>query len=104
MRGVDPEDFILLLDHQPCEQEAVDAAGCDLMLSGHTHAGQIWPVGQISQAAGIVEMNYGYRKLNRLQVIVSSGLVGWGYPIRTSRHCEYVVIEVGNENKMKGAK
>lgn len=95
-KDVDRTDFILLLDHQPCELEAADAAGCDMMLSGHTHAGQIWPAGQLSQAAGIVELNYGYRKLNRLQVIVSSGLVGWGYPMRTSRHCEYVVIDVEN--------
>lgn len=71
-----------MLDHQPSELEAADRAGYDLLLSGHTHAGQIWPTGLISQAAGIVEWNYGYRKLDHLQVIVSSGIGGWGYPIQ----------------------
>lgn len=92
--GADQEDFLLLLDHQPCELEAVDRSGCDLMLSGHTHAGQIWPTGLISQGLGIVEQNYGWRQMDHLQVIVSSGIAGWGYPVRTSRHCEYVVVEV----------
>lgn len=96
--GADRSSFLLLLDHQPSELEAADRAGYDLLLSGHTHAGQIWPTGLISQAVGIVELNYGQRKLDHLQVIVSSGIGGWGYPIRTSRHCEYVIISVeGNK-------
>lgn len=94
LEGADGSDFLLLLDHQPCELAEADRQGYDLMLSGHTHAGQIWPTGLISQAAGIVEMNYGQRKMDHLQVIVSSGIGGWGYPIRTSRHCEYVIISV----------
>jgi uncharacterized protein len=88
------DKFILLLDHQPCELEAADRAGCDLMLSGHTHAGQIWPSGLISQGTGMVELNYGYRMMNHLQVIVSSGIAGWAYPVRTSKHCEYVIVTV----------
>ena len=88
------DKFILLLDHQPCALEAADRAGCDLMLSGHTHAGQIWPSGLISQGTGMVELNYGYRMMNHLQVIVSSGIAGWAYPVRTSKHCEYVIVTV----------
>ena len=38
-RGQDP--FTLLLAHNPLELEAADACGVDLVLSGHTHGGQI---------------------------------------------------------------
>ena len=27
-------------------------------------------------------------------VIVSSGVAGWGYTIRTAEHCEYVVVDI----------
>ena len=49
--------FLLTLDHQPLEVEENDTAGVDLMLSGHTHAGQLFPVGYLTELCG--KMNYG---------------------------------------------
>ena len=72
-------------------------AGVDLSLSGHTHAGQIWPTGQLGELIGVNELNYGYRQDGDYQVIVSSGIGGWGYPIRTGRHSEYVVITLNTK-------
>lgn len=92
--GVDTEDFLLLLDHQPRELEQNREAGYDLQLSGHTHGGQIWPVGLISDVLGFGEINYGHRKMENFQAIVSSGMAGWGYPIRTGCHSEYVIVDV----------
>lgn len=89
---VSKDSFLLLLDHQPRNLEENKKAGVDLQLSGHTHAGQIWPTGQLGALFGITELNYGYRKDGNYQVIVSSGIGGWGYPIRTGGHSEYVVI------------
>ena len=43
IKGVDMEDFILVLDHKPKDVEACGDIGCDLQLSGHTHGGQVWP-------------------------------------------------------------
>lgn len=71
----------------------------DLSLSGHTHAGQIWPTGQLGELIGVNELNYGYRQDGDYQVIVSSGIGGWGYPIRTGGHSEYVVITLNTKNK-----
>lgn len=88
------DKFLLVLDHQPVELEENAALGVDLQLSGHTHAGQIWPTGQLSEAFGIVEKNYGLEKIGEFQAIVSSGIAGWGYPVRTGGHSEYVVISV----------
>ena len=86
--------FILLLDHQPVDLKENEEAGVDLQLSGHTHGGQIWPIGLISDLLGFGELNYGYKKSGNFQVIVSSGIGGWGYPIRTGCHSEYLMVTV----------
>ncbi len=41
-------EFIIMVDHQPAETEKNADAGVDLLLSGHTHNGLIWPIGIIS--------------------------------------------------------
>ena len=57
-----------------------------------THAGQIWPVGPLTELGG--DLNYGLYHKEEIDVIVSSGIAGWGYPIRTGKHCEYVVVHI----------
>lgn len=87
-------DFILLLDHQPKELDENAATGVDLQLSGHTHGGQIWPMGFLSKLAGVNEEYYGFHQIGNYRVIVSSGLAGWGYPVRTECPSEYVVVNI----------
>ena len=90
----DEDKYIIVADHQPVEYELSKEAGANLVLSGHTHAGQIFPVGYLTTLVGNAEQNYGLMQDEHFVGIVSSGLVGWGFPIRTSGHCEYVVINV----------
>ncbi len=94
MESVRQDDFILMLDHQPLDLVINKNLGIDLQLSGHTHAGQIWPIGQISETFEINEMTYGHNQMEDFQIIVSSGMAGWGYPFRTSGHSEYLVIDI----------
>lgn len=94
LQGVDEDDFLLLLDHQPVGLKENADAGYDLQLSGHTHAGQMWPVGPLTTLFRMVELNYGYRKQGNFQAIVTSGIAGWGYPLRTGKHSEYVMIKI----------
>lgn len=96
MEGLDPQAYHILLDHQPREFEANAAAGYDLMLSGHTHSGQIWPMGLLVEALDRGTILYGHEARGGMDVIVSSGLVGWGYPIRTEGHSEAVIVRVVN--------
>lgn len=94
LENVSQDKFTLLLDHQPSDLNENSKLGYDLQLSGHTHAGQIWPVGLICDLFNINDLNYGYEKIDNFQVIVSSGISGWGYPIRTGSNSEYVIIDV----------
>jgi predicted MPP superfamily phosphohydrolase len=94
LSNVDKRKFLLLLDHQPSEFLENSNAGLDLQLSGHTHGGQIWPEGLFNEMTGVGQLNYGYEEINNYQVIVSSGISGWGYPLRTGSHSEYVVVDV----------
>lgn len=96
MEGLDPGAYHILLDHQPRYFEENAAAGYDLMLSGHTHSGQIWPMGLIVAALDKGTILYGHEVRDGMDVIVSSGLVGWGYPLRTEGHSEYVLVHLKN--------
>lgn len=95
--NIDKKNFILLLDHQPSELYENSLLGYDLQLSGHTHKGQIWPLGLISELFNFNELEYGYKKIGNYEVIVSSGISGWNYPIRTGSKSEYLIINVTNE-------
>ena len=55
-----------------------------IQLSGHTHAGQIWPLGYF--------LKYGYYQDKRL--IVSSGVGAWHNPVRTSKYSEIVEVNI----------
>lgn len=87
-------EYIITLDHQPTEYKENKEIGVDLILSGHTHAGQIFPVGLIIDIFNTSEMSYGHKKDDTLNAIVSSGIAGWGFKIRTSRHSEYVIVNI----------
>ncbi len=84
----------IVLDHQPLEYQEVQQAKCDVILSGHTHGGQVWPAGLFSTVFHFNELNYGQKKMDQMNAIVTSGIAGWGYPIRTEHHSEYVVIHI----------
>jgi predicted MPP superfamily phosphohydrolase len=87
------EDFsqpVILLDHQPFALNKAVEAGIDLQLSGHTHAGQIWPLNYITR--GIFEVDHGYLKKGNTHFYVSNGAGTWGPPIRIGNTPEIVEI------------
>lgn len=81
---------IILLDHQPKDTAAAADLGVDLQLSGHTHGGQIFPGGFISDIVN--EATYGLKTNDDYHLIVSSGCSVWGIPYRTERTSEIAVI------------
>jgi predicted MPP superfamily phosphohydrolase len=92
MANVDKRFPIIMMDHQPIGlNEAVDA-GVDLQLSGHTHHGQIWPFGWITEA--IYEVSWGYLKKNQTHFYVSSGAGTWGPPVRLGNTPEIINLRI----------
>lgn len=89
--------FHIIVDHQPRDMDENEEAGFDLMLSGHTHGGQMWPVGLITTLFDHGTVNYGQKSFGDMQLIVSSGIAGWGYPLRTGKHSEFVVIDIAKK-------
>lgn len=90
--GQDKNSVWIVIDHQPACYDEVKEAGCDMILSGHTHAGQIWPLGLFARLLKLDEMSYGYEQSDGLWEVVTSGMAGWGIPIRTQNHSEYMLI------------
>lgn len=94
-KGLDKTNYMVVLDHQPIDYEAQKEAGADLVLSGHTHGGHIFPAGLIGeQLTHINCMTYGLRQEDGTAFEVSSGISGWEIPFKTGCISEYVVIDV----------
>ena len=83
---------VVVLDHNPISIETY-YEGVDLVLSGHTHRGQIFPGSLITNAMYAVDYGY-YRNEHGVQAIVSSGSGTWGLPMRVGTHCEVVRINL----------
>jgi predicted MPP superfamily phosphohydrolase len=95
LENVDKSKFILTLDHQPNDYDKNKAAGTDLILSGHTHAGQIWPANFFLELFKFNDGVYGMeRDEDGFNAIITSGIAGWGYTIKTSSPAEYVIVDI----------
>lgn len=87
------DTFTVCVDHTPVEQNECSQAGVDLLLSGHTHGGQLFPINIMEELLWHMPA-YGRREYGSMSAIVSSGMGVGAYNLRNLHHCEYVVINV----------
>ena len=92
LQGIDRNQYIILLDHQPYHLEEAEQGGVDLQLSGHTHHGQVWPLNWVTKK--MYECDYGQWKRGKTDYYVSSGMGIWGGKFRIGTDSEYAVITV----------
>ncbi len=87
---LNPDLFTVLMYHRPEGLEAAGAAGVDLMLSGHTHRGQIFPWGWLVKMR--FKQLYGVYEANGCTLYVSSGAGVWGPLMRLGSRNEIPLI------------
>jgi len=89
---VDSKLPIIVIDHQPLEQDRVVALGADLMVSGHTHQGQLWPFKILTKL--IYKIEDGLVQKDNTHLYVSPGYGTWGPPVRIGNRPEIAVFRL----------
>lgn len=95
-QNLDKSKFSIVLDHQPRDYASQAASGVDLVLSGHTHGGQLIPLVQLMKIPGMSGDNnvYGLQSRDQTRFIVSSGISDWELLFKTGCRSEYVIIDI----------
>ncbi|WP_019911160.1 metallophosphoesterase [Paenibacillus sp. HW567] len=92
LEGLDLSRPVIMMDHQPTGFDLAAKAGVDVLLSGHTHRGQIAPNHWITKR--LFELDWGYLRKDNMHVVVSSGYGTWGPPIRLASRSELIKLEI----------
>lgn len=82
---------VIAINHPPLFQKTLNSAGVDLMVSGHTHRGQFWPLRYVTKMIYGV-YHYGLNNYKNLQVLTTSGVGTAGPPLRLFNTPEIVSI------------
>ncbi|MGD9227932.1 MAG: metallophosphoesterase [Desulfobacterales bacterium] len=85
-----PPGVTVLLSHTPWQADRAADAGASLMLSGHTHGGQIWPFGYLVRR--VYPLLGGRYEVGGMSVIVCRGTGTWGPRMRLWRPGEILRV------------
>ena len=88
---------LIIADHQPYDTVQVETEKAVLQLSGHTHAGQLWPM-QFFYKVFLKLPAFGEFIKPQTRLYVSAGANDWMLPFRTEEHCEWDLITLKNNN------
>ena len=90
LEGRDLRRPVILLAHQPRIIDEASEHGVDLILSGHTHGGQIWP---FSYLVYLQQPFFrGLRERGGTKLYVTSGTGFWGPPMRLGTTAEIALL------------
>lgn len=92
--NLDVSKYSIMLDHQPNDYANQAEADVDLVFSGHTHGGHIFPTGYIGLWTGMNDRVYGTEKRNNTDFVVTSGISGWAIPFKTGTRSEIVIMDI----------
>ncbi len=89
--ALNPTTSTILINHPPTFQKEILNYPIDLMVSGHTHNGQFWPMRYLVKRI-YGKYTYGLQKDAALTTITTSGVGTFGPPLRLFNTPEIVVI------------
>lgn len=92
LQGTDSKKPVIIMDHQPPAKNDDNRSSADIILSGHTHKGQMWPLNYLT--AKIYKISYGHRVIDGTHHIVSSGYGTWGPRVRLGSRSELLDIRL----------
>jgi len=92
-----PGGAAILLSHTPWYSDTAAKAGVDLMLSGHTHGGQLWPFGYLVRRT--YPLFAGRYRMGATTVIVSRGAGTWGPRMRLWRPGEILHVTLRSKER-----
>lgn len=90
--GLDLSKMIICVNHEPHDQKKLSAAGVDVDLNGHTHAGQLFPGNIIINF--FWDIAYGYKNFDGMHNIVTSGVGLFGPNMRTFTKAEIAQVKI----------
>lgn len=73
---------VVVLDHDPCKIPESVAFGADLVLCGHTHKGQFFPVTYFTKWANGKHYFYGHEVFGKTHAIICAGTGFFELPVR----------------------
>ena len=90
----DSDKPIVVIDHKP--ENIPDSAkhDVDLVLCGHTHKGQLFPVTILTRLANGKDCFYGYHKHGKTHSIITSGVGFFELPVRLGSSNEIADIKI----------
>lgn len=88
--GLDADKPILFLDHQPRALAEAAAAGADVVLSGHTHGGQLFPANLFINF--MWPNAWSCRSVDGVTSVVTAGAGMWGPAMRVGADAEIVQL------------
>lgn len=93
-KDLDKSKYTIMADHQPNDYANEVKAGVDLILSGHTHGGHLFPLGPIGLLLKANDRIYGTETREYSTFVVTSGISGWAIPFKTGTFSEFVIIDI----------
>ncbi|MGN0801784.1 MAG: metallophosphoesterase, partial [Candidatus Faecivicinus sp.] len=89
-----PSKPVVVLDHDPQGIREAMAQHVDLVLCGHTHRGQFFPMTYLTKLANGKEYFYGYQKHGQTHSVISAGTGYFRLPMRLGTDNEIVDLHL----------